>query len=235
MADATATVSDRDLADLYSFRAIGSSPAEVTKKIADLERDNQKQRGEIDGLKEKAKGLPAEGAVVIPPGEEATAYAEWKALDLTPADVAKMKTDNATLAAEKARRDRQDILAAASPTEGWNENAPKALLKLAGFDAVELTAGEVTVERMSGGKKENVKAPTAFVTVDGKPVRISEWLSKEAPEFVTLLTAQANGNGNGTGGGGITVPEQRGASSSDRKVTDEDVRKSAERTVDYTL
>lgn len=234
MADATATVSDRDLSDLYSFRAIGASPAEVTKKIADLERDNQKQRGEIDGLKEKAKGLPAEGSVVIPPGEDATEYTAWKALGVKAADVEKITKERDELAAKDATRTRQDILTAASPTEGWNENAPKALLKLAGFDAVELTAGEVTVERVNAGKKENVKAPTAFVTVDGKQIRISEWLAKEAPEFVPLLTAQANGNG-ASGGQGIVIHEMRGSGGGDRKITDEDVRKSAERTVDYTL
>lgn len=210
---ADVTMSDRDVQDLGAYRYLGSTPGELAKKIADLEKDNQKERGKVADLTEKAKAAPPEGAVVLT-GEDATAYAAWKALEIKPEDVAKLKADNATLAAEKARRDRQDILAAASPTEGWNENAPKALLKLAGFDAVELSAGEVTVERMNAGKKENVKAPTAFVTVDGKQVRISEWLAKEAPEWVPMLSAQTTGNGGSSDGSpGIPMAEMRGGSS----------------------
>lgn len=208
MADATATVSDRDLSDLYSFRAIGASPAEVSKKLADLEKDNQKERDKVRDLTEKLRAVPAEGSVVIPPGEEATEYAAWKALEVKPEDVAKLKTDNATLAAEKAKRDRRDALEAARETEGWNDKAPNLLMALAGFDALEMTQGEVTVEKTANGKKESVKSKTALVTVDGKPVRVSEWAKEAHPDIAPLLTVNAEGGGEAAGG--RAVSEQRG-------------------------
>ena len=225
-------ITDAQLTEYHQYKAIAPTPAEVTRKIDDTVKDNGRQRDEIRDLKEKVKAIPAEGAVVIPPGDEATAYAAWKALEMKPEDVAKVKKERDDLAAKDAQRTRQDLLTAARETEGWNENAPKALLKLAGFDALELTAGEVTVEKVNAGKKENVKAPTAFVTVDGKPVRISEWLAKEAPEFVPLLTAQGSGNGGG-GSPGIVVQEQRGHTGSPGTKTDDDFRKATAGTAQY--
>ena len=233
MADVTMT--DRDVQDLGAFRYLGSTPGELAKKIADLERDNQKGRDKVKDLEAVAAKVPAEGAVVLT-GEDATEYAAWKALGMKAAEAEKLKTDNATLSADKKTRDRLDLLTTAREAEGWNENAPKALTKLAGFDAVDLTQGEVTVERTVAGKKESAKVPTAFVTVDGKPVRIGEWLKSTAPEFVPLLTAQASNGTSGNGAGGVPVPDMRGSAGSGSTTrTEEDHRKAVTSRVDYTV
>lgn len=222
-------------------RYLGFGSPDEIQKIRDdnatLKSENADRRQkvkELEGELATARAAVPEGAKVLT-ADEAKAWERYVALG-TPDEAEALKKERDELAAKDATRTRQDILTAASPTEGWNENAPKALLKLAGFDAVELTAGEVTVERAgTGGKKENVKAPTAFVTVDGKQVRISEWLAKEAPEFVPLLTAQAS-NGNGASSGGITVPEQRGnAGNSPTVRTQEDHAKAVTSRVDYSV
>lgn len=229
-------VSENVLTELAEYRAIGRAPEDVRRKIADLEKDNQKQRSEIDGLKERVKALPAEGAVVIPPGEDATEYAAWKALGLKAADVAKVTKERDDLSAKDVARTRKDVLAAARETEQWNEQAPDVLLDIAGFAEMELTQGDVTVEKTVNGKKENQKAKTAFVTVDGKPVRVSEWVREHKPHIATLLTAQANGNGGSGGGPGIVATEMRGGGGGGAAVrTQEDHTKAVRSKVDYSV
>lgn len=227
--------SERDYADLVAFRLIASSPADVTRKIGELEADNQKQRREIEGLKEKAKGLPPEGSIVLT-ADDAKTYEAWKALGVKPEDVAMLKTERDTLATEKKQRDRKDILRSALATEGWNEQAPDVLQNTTGFDALELSEGEVTVERLNAGKKENVKQKTAFATVDGKQVRVADIIKEKWPYLAPVLVASANGNGSGAGGDGRGVPEQRGmASAGGTTRTPEDHAKAVRTKVDYSV
>lgn len=213
---ADVTMSDRDVQDLGAYRYLAPTPGEMAKKVKDLEDDAAKYREKIKGLEEKAKGVPAEGAVVLT-GEDAAEYTAFKALGIKAADVEKLKGDNATLAADKRSRDRKDLLRAAREVEGWNEQAPDVLQNTTGFDALELTEGEVTVEVVSAGKKENVKKKTAFATVDGKPVRVSELVKDRWAYLAPVLSA---GTTDGDGGReGRTVPDQRGGGGADAKVT----------------
>lgn len=229
-------MSEGAIHELAQYRVIAATPAEAQRKVAELKKDNQKERDKVRDLTEKLKAVPPEGAVVLA-GEEATAYAAWKtALEgMKPEDVAKLKSDNATLTADKAKRDRKDLLAAARETEGWNDSAPDVLMALEGFNALDLTQGDVTVERTNGGKKESVKAKTAFVTVDGKPVRISDWVKEAQPVIATILTAQTSGNGSGTSAS-VAAPEQRGHSTGGvTQRTAEDHQKAVTSRVDYSV
>jgi hypothetical protein len=221
--------------ELAAYRAIAPTPAEVTRKIADLERDNQKERDKVRDLTEKAKGVPPEGSVVLT-AEEAKVHEAWKALGVKPEDVATLKTERDTLATEKKQRDRKDILRSALATEGWNEQAPDVLQNTTGFDALELSEGEVTVERLNGGKKENVKQKTAFATVEGKQVRVADIIKEKWPYLAPVLVASASGNGSTAGGDGRGVPEQRGmASAGGTTRTPEDHAKAVRTKVDYSV
>lgn len=200
-------MADRDFTELHAFRAIAASPDEVRRKIAELEKDNHKQRGEIDGLKEKVKAVPADGSVVLSK-EDGEAHAAFVALNLKPADIAALVTERDTLKVDKSKRERRDALVAGREAEGWNEQAADVLLNTVGFDALEITVEDVDVERVVAGVKKTEKAKAPFVTVDGKKVRASEWVKEHLPHLPPVLSAQST-NGTSTTQG-ITVTEMRG-------------------------
>lgn len=225
-------VTDAQLTEYHQYKAIAPTPTDVTRKIDDLVKDSGKQRDEIRDLKEKLKGLPAEGAEVLT-GDDATEWKAFKALDVKSSDVKTALTERDTLKTEKAQRDRRDKLAKAVTTEGWSEKSTGILARLIGDKPLELEDEDVEVQE--SGKSVKKKMPVGYVTVDGKPVRLSEW-AKTEDGLVELLAGGTNSNG-GTGGGtGRPAPEQfGGGGKTPGRPTEEDVKKSTARTADYIL
>ena len=224
--------SEGDYKDLLAFRNLFPTPTDANRKVADLEADNQKQRKEIEGLKEKAKGLPPEGAVVLT-AEEAKFHEAWKALDLKPEDVAALKAERDTLKDKDAQRTRQDAFSGAVKALGWPEDTVVTLLDMRSLDGATV---ELKPEKGKDKAGKDVDVQVPYVTLAGegqKPQKFAEFASA-APQLKGIRT-DASGNGNGTGGEGRFVAEQRGTGNGQRTVTDEDVARSTARTVDYTL
>lgn len=202
---ADVTMSDRDVQDLGAFRYLGSTPGELAKKVADLERDNQKFRDKNKELEATAAKVPAEGAIVLT-GDEATAYAAWKALEMKPEDVAKLKSDNATLAADKAERDRKDAFAGAVEALKWPKDVVATLLDMKSLDGATV---EVKTEKVQGKDGKQEDAPVPYVTLAGegqKPQKLSEFAAS-APQLKGIRT---EGGETAATTAGIPMHEMRG-------------------------
>ena len=200
-------ITDAQLTEYHQYKAIAPTPAEVTRKIEDAIKDNGKQRDEIRELKEKVKTLPAEGAVVIPPGEEANTYAAWKALDLKPEDVAKVTKERDDLAAEKQTRERKDAFAKVAKLHGMPEDAAATMAGLLLFQGASFEFKPAKAKDKAG---KDVDTEEVHVTLSGegqKQQKFSELLGT-APELKGIRTEAGNGSGEASG---IVVHEMRGS------------------------
>lgn len=226
---ADVTMSDRDVQDLGAFRYLGSTPGELAKKIADLERDNQKGRDKVKDLEAHAAKVPAEGAVVLT-GDEATEYAAWKALEVKAADVEKLKTDNAELVEKDAVRARKDAFREAVDALKWPSEVVDTLLDIKSLDGASV---EIKTERVTGkdGKQVDEKVPYLTLAGDGqKPQKFSEYAATSAQLKGIKMDTNAN---SGAPGGGIVVPDMRGQSGKTGPKTDEDFKAATVATAEY--
>lgn len=202
---ADVTMSDRDVQDLGAYRYLGQTPGELAKKIADLEKDNQKGREKAKELEAAAAKAPAEGAVVLT-GEDATEYAAWKALGVKAADVAKLQGENATLTADKATRERKDAFAKVAKLHGMPEDAAATMAGLVLFQGATFE-----FKPAKGKDKNGNDADTEEVLVtlagDGQTQQKFADLLGTAPELKGVRMEAGT-----QAETGITVPEQRGQS-----------------------
>lgn len=207
---ADVTMSDRDVQDLGAFRYLGSTPGELAGKIKKLEGDNEKQRGEIRDLTEKAKAVPAEGAVVLT-GDEATEYAAWKALDVKAADVAKLKTDNAGLVEKVAKAERETAFAKVAKLSGLSEDAAAAMLDMRSLDGAVWEFKAAKVKDPTTGKE--VDTEEVFVTLAGEGQKQQKFaeLATTSPQLKGLPKA-----GIATTTQGVTVPDMRGGGGAEK-------------------
>lgn len=157
-------ITDAQLTEYHQYRAIAPTPSEITRKIEEAIKDNGKQRDEIRELKEKVKAVPAEGAVVLA-GDDATAYAAWKALELKPEDVAKIKGERDEFAGKIAQRDRKDGFAKVATLHGWAAETADAMLDMKSLDGATLEFKATKVRDKSG---KEVDGEEAWVTLAGE-------------------------------------------------------------------
>lgn len=207
-------VTDAQLTEYHQYKAIAPTPAEVTRKIEDAIKDNGKQRDEIRELKEKVKTLPAEGAVVIPPGEEATTYAAWKALGLKPEDVAKVTKERDDLAVEKQTRERKDAFAKVAKLHGMPEDAAATMAGLLLFQGASFEFKPAKAKDKAG---KDVDTEEVHVTLSGegqKQQKFSELLGT-APELKGIRTEAGS-----TTETGVPVPDMRGGGGTPAKAAD---------------
>lgn len=200
---ADVTMSDRDVQDLGAFRYLGQTPGELAGKIKKLEADNEKQRGEIRDLTEKVKAVPAEGAVVLT-GDDATAYAEWKALDLKAADVAKLKKDNAALLEKDATRERKDAFAKVAKLHGMPDDAAATMAGLVLFQGATFEFKPAKAKDKAG---KDVDTEEVHVTLTGEGQKQQKFadLLGTAPELKGIRTEAGT-----TTETGVPVPDMRG-------------------------
>jgi hypothetical protein len=197
---------ERDVADLYAYRAIGSTPAEITKKIAGLETDNQKEREKVRDLTEKAKGVPADGAVVLT-GDEAAEHEAIKALGIKAADVAKLTGKVTDLEAKDAERTRKDAFTDAVKALKWPEDTVATLLDMNSLNGATV---ELKTEKVTDKDGKQVDEQVPYVTLAGegqKPQKFAEFATA-SPQLKGIR--MDGGNGNGTGDTFRGVPDQRG-------------------------
>lgn len=172
-------------------------------KLPKVQEEATERRKRIEALEKENADLKAkvpDGAVVLA-GDDAKAYAEIVAAGKTLKDFAADTKRLSELETKDAAREREDSVRKAAKAEGLDpDRAVKAFANLAGADALTFEDGEVQVQ----GKQD--KQPAGFVTVDGKKLRLGEWLASEHPY---LNLAAQNGAG-GNGGGVREVPEMRG-------------------------
>lgn len=162
----------------------------LEKKIEKLAADNAEYRQTIKDLEAKAAQVP-EGAVVLT-GDDAAKWEKAKPLDLE--KLTKDAAEAETLRAEMTKRDKAEKRRLAAEAEGVNE---KALARVAGADALEYDTGEE-----ADPKDAARKVPAGYVTVDGKKVRLSQYVKDTWPELADALMKAPATNGGGTGGTG---------------------------------
>lgn len=225
-------VSDAQLTEYHQYKAIAATPDAARAKIEDLVKDNGKQRDEIRELKETVKKLPPEGARVLT-AEEAKAWEAFVSLG-KPEDLTKAQEELVVLRARDAERTRADAMKAAAKAEKLPEGAVDVLTDSKRADGATYS---VAKEKVRGTDGKEAEVEVGYITLAGegqKPMRLADF-AKELPPLLALTTS--NGN-NGGGGSSSTraAHEARGSgSASNLPVTAEDVRKSTEKTVDYTL
>src|SRR5690349_9679447 len=100
-------ITDAELRTFVAYQNLGT-PAEIAKKVGDLESDNHKQRDEIRDLKAK---LPKEGEAVLPK-EKADALSAYEALG-KPEDLKTVVTERDELRTKDAARSREDAFRSA--------------------------------------------------------------------------------------------------------------------------
>jgi hypothetical protein len=217
--------------ELAQYRAIASTPAEVTRKIADLEKDNQKERDKVRDLTEKAKALPPEGSVVLD-AEAAKKHAAFEALGKTPEELGKLTGEVEELKTKDAARTRQDAFAGAVKALGWPEDTVTTLLDMKSLDGALV---EVKTEKVAGRDGKQVDTPVPYVTLAGegqKAQRFSEFV-ESAPQLKGIRTDAGNGNSSGGGFEGRTTPEQRGLPGKGGIKTEKEFAEATARTAQY--
>lgn len=189
----TATMDRRDLMRLAAYDALGyDSPTAITKKLGEMERDNQTQREEIRDLKGK---VPKDGSTVLT-GEDAKRWdafqklgrtaeeiaadakklERWEALNLKPEEVATVQRERDELKTKDAARTRRDAIAAAVEAMGWPKDTAATLGDLKSLDGATF---EVKTEKGKNAKGEDADLPVAYVTIAGQqPVKLSEFATK---------------------------------------------------------
>lgn len=207
-------------AKLGKLPKVQSEAAEQRKKVTELETENA-------GLKAK---MP-EGAVVLT-GDEAKAYAAVQQSGKTLKGLNDDLGELDGLRKKDEARTREDAWRKAAKAEDFDpDRAVKALGKLEGFAALPFEVKTETVKDAKGERTDEV----GYVTVDGKSVRLAKYLQEHADFLIPGLT---NGNGQGKSDAGKReLPEMRGGGAGSRAgpLTEDDYRKSADKTVKYTL
>ncbi|HEU0299928.1 MAG TPA: hypothetical protein VFR37_10745 [Longimicrobium sp.] len=228
--DAMPEMSETHILLLGRYQNLGT-PEEITRKQADLEKDNQKQRQEIDGLKQK---VAPEGAVVLTDDADKKRWEKFKGLpeDFDPEAVVRERDD---LKVKDETRTRTDAARAAAKAAWGNEAAATLLLRLDGFKDGTY---EVRKEKKDDGKGGKVDTEVAYFTPAGEnqtAVRLVDHAEATLEkEVVQLLASTAGTTANGgpaggtaAGGAGRGAPmiqQRSGAGTAATTVAEADVR-----------
>lgn len=150
-------ISEAELMELARYRNLGS-PAEVEKKVSNLEGDNRKQREEIRALKEAA---PEEGQLMISEqdGKDLKSYQELG----KPADV-KTQLETGSKATEDLQtRTLTDSAAAFAKAAGLADEAVGTLIAIP-----DLKGAVFEVRKKKNDKGEEVNTPYLTLAGDGQ-------------------------------------------------------------------
>lgn len=211
---------------LGRYQNLGT-PEELERKRRDLEKDNQKQRTEIEQLTAR---IPAEGAVVLTEEGHKKLWAKVKDLpeDFDPAAVVKERDD---LKVKDAVRTRTDAAREAAKATWGNDDAADVLLGLDGMKDGTFEKKQVTVKGQNGAA--DTKQDEWHFTPAGEGQKASplkEYVAERFAKVEPLLAAKAPAPGSTgartTSTAGVTVPAQRSGDGSApvTTVTDDTVR-----------
>ena len=179
-------ISQMDLNQFQQFQALGMPPAEVAKKIKDLERDNKKQRDEIREMTEK---VPKDGEVVVKKedADNLTAYKE-----LGEAKEIKDKLE----AGEKAKtslqnRETRDAAATFAKAAGLDDATVDTIVAIPAFEGAKFEVRKV--------KKDDEETEVAYVTLKGDGEKAMSF--EDAADKVTALKGLKTAEPEKKGGG----------------------------------
>lgn len=180
--------SEIDALGAFRFLAnkYGGSPQSIEKKISDLEEDNRKYRQEvIPPLEEKAKKVPADGAVILT-GDAAKEYTELTALGkLTEIqDKLKKGEEAQNKLAERNLRDSASRFAKAAGL------ADEAVDTLVAIPALQGATFAVKKGKVKDAKGQEVDGEIAYLTLPGDDAK--ELKFEDAKEQVPALKGLRN-------------------------------------------
>lgn len=208
------------------YQALGTVD-EIENRIKKLRTESAKYRTKSSELEEKLKGAPAvpDGGKVLTK-DEATRFDAFEATKLKPDAIQAVVTERDQLKSQLAAKDRETSREAAAKTLGIEG---KDLAPFAGADALtyEVKEEEVT----ENGKTE--KRSVAYVKdAEGKELKLAEYgKEKWGRPFEAVLGAPAKETTTTT----RYTTQTDSANRRDGKVTEEDRRKSVEKTADYNV
>lgn len=181
-------------------------------KLPKVQEEAKQRRERIEALEKEngeVKAKVPEGAVVLT-GDEATAYTALHTAGKTLKSLSDDQGELETLRKKDAARSREDGWRKAAKAEGYDpDKAINAFGKLAGFGDLPFEVKKAKVEFTNGAKKEEKEDDFGFVTVDGKTVRLGEYLQQNADFLIPGLKPSGNG-GTTVDAGRREVPDQRG-------------------------
>ena len=216
------------ITELAQYRAIAPSPSEAARKIADLEKDNQKEREKVRDLTEKVKAIPPEGAVVLT-GDAAKAHEAFTALGVKPEEVATIKAERDDLSGKLKERERKDAFAKVAKLGDYSEDAIATMLDMQSLNGAAWEFKATKVKDPKSGK--DVDTEEAWLTLPGdgqKPQKFTDFAAT-APQLKGLKLA-------GGGNDGIPsriVPEQRGDPGNGKAKTLADFKAATDGTAEY--
>lgn len=199
-------ITEAQASEYRAYTQLGT-PEQVSKKIGDLEKDNHKQRGEIQTLKDAKKVLEEkaapEGAVVLT-GDDAAKWTRYQALG-TPDEVESAAKERDALRTTVKGREWEDAVKTAAEAEGWGK---PAILRLA-LKGLEDHTLEVREDK--GDKGEKVRVAYIKEPGEGKAAKkLRDYLTEREPDVLETL-AGSSGSGAGGAGGVPYVPSRAGA------------------------
>lgn len=214
------------------YETLGT-PEELQKALSENEKlktENADRRQANKTLTEQVAALQVpEGGKVLTP-DEVKAWELYNALG-TPEEQAKRAEDFKALEAKDAERTRLDSMKAAVSAEKLPEGAAELLADSKRADGATYSVAKEKVRDASG---KEVESEVGYITLAGegqKPMRLADFAKANLP---ALLSLGANGNG-GSSASSRAAHEARGTGAARGPITQEDVRKSTDKTVDYTL
>lgn len=177
-------ISDAELRQFVRYQNLGT-PEEVERKIADLVKDNGKQRDELRESADKLKALPPEGAVVLT-GAEAKLWPTLKELG-KPEEIQAKLAAGQEAQSKLAEREKRDRLAEAASALGWQGSLTA---RIRGIEAGTIEIREESVTA-ADGTTSKVKVP--YITPAGEgaqAVKLTDYAAQHDPELVPLLPAK---------------------------------------------
>lgn len=164
-------------------------------------RNRDARRGLEEQLTDLRTQLPPQGAVVLQ-GDDATRYNEYRALNLTPAQVRERLTEHATLQTEVTESRRDKALREVAEVSGFNF---KPLARVG--KELEYTIKDVEDATAQGGKRRVAYVVTVDTATKVKTeTPLADYAKTNWDDVLPALQA-SNGQASGHSGGPI-VPRQ---------------------------
>lgn len=201
----------------------------LPKKVSDLEGDNKTQRDEIRSLKEAAKPVPEGGRIVTK--EEAERFDAYIALG-APDEVKQKIVAGEEATGRLGTLERKEVIRSAAQAMGWK---PEVLENLPHSDGWSYEVREETVRDAAG---KETKAKVVFVVpAAGKEAKpLAKHVEEDGVLSAFLPALKAEAQSTTPSSGPTRFPASPATSTPrDGKLTEDDVRKATERTVNYNL
>ena len=210
-------LSDSESREYQAYRDLGALEDVQTalRRGKKAQEEAAEKRKALDAATARIADLearvPKDGEVVLS-GDDAAAFTAIKAAGKTLKALDEDLKGYEELKGKDARRDRADGLRAAAKAEGWNEDATVELLEdIPALSALSLHLVDEEVNVGTEVAPDKRKMKVGYVEVEGKRVRLGEYVAENKPVILGSLVPTGNGSAPKEGGKQAPAPYQRGS------------------------